>query len=283
MRQIVFESEELSVIKTPGRREDVVFVTFEPLVPGERQPGREGFGEAFFAKRGFTAYHFISESNLWYQYPEMPELLAAIRAEIPPGARVVAYGHSMGGYAAIRFADALRADAVLAFSPQASLTLSWEKRWEMARVRRMWDERVPPRDVRIYAVFDPYNLDRRHIRYLSRRATIEPIRVYFCEHDSIFYAQETGLLERIVLDVAADRVDVADLEYRLWSARHDASTYRNYRQRKSTSAFRRFRYRTLERVIEWRLRARLRRRPDPPQPGGGGEAKPADWRAEPSS
>nr|WP_245404647.1 alpha/beta hydrolase [Ancylobacter gelatini] len=268
------------MIKVPGAREDVVFVTFEPFIPGEREPVRDGFGEAFFAKRGITAYHFISESNAWYQYPEMPELLARVRADLAPGVRVVAYGHSMGGYAAIHFANLLGAETVLAFSPQASIELPWETRWEMAGVRKLWDERPPDPNVRVYTVYDPLSLDDRHIRYIGARAAIEPVRVHFCDHDSVVYAHEAGLLEGMLLDVAAGRLDVPDLEYRLWSARHDTPIYRKYRARKSTSTLRRFRYTCLERVIEWRLRRSLARAP---QPAAAGNEKPAGWRVKTSS
>ena len=65
----------------------------------------------------------------------------AARAAVPEGARVMTYGSSMGGYAALRFARALRADAILALSPQYSIdpaVVPWEDRWRQDGARIAW-------------------------------------------------------------------------------------------------------------------------------------------------
>ncbi|MDQ0509966.1 alpha/beta hydrolase [Ancylobacter amanitiformis] len=255
MRQSIFESAELSVIKVAGERDDVVFVTFEPLNPS-RTDDREGFGESFFARRGFTAYHFLAHTNSWYQLDEMPEALARVRADIAPGTRVIGYGTSMGSYAAIRFSEALKLDTVIAFSPQASVDpqlVRWETRWAPEGARLMWDRNSPRRETKIYALFDPLNLDRRHISRLRREVELEPVHTYFSGHGSIGYVMECGLLESVILDIVGNRFNGAELEARLWRQRASTPTYAKIRGRKRTGILRRFRYYCIERMLDRRL------------------------------
>jgi len=263
LRHSLFESEELSVVKVPGEREDLVFVTFEPLNP-TRRDNREGFGEGFFARRGVTAYHFLAHTNSWYQLDEMAEALARVRADIDahmsPGVCVVAYSTSMGSYAAIRFSQALAVDAIIAFSPQSSVDprlVPWETRWAPDGPRLMWDRNPPRPATRIYVIYDPLNLDRRHVRRLRREADVELVRTYFSGHGSIGFVQECGLLESVIFDIAEDRFDGPALEARLWSLRKSTPTYAKIRARKRTGIFRRFRYWCIERFLDRKLSARV--------------------------
>ena len=253
MRQTLFESEDLLVVKVPGHREDVVFVTFESLQPS-REPGRLGFGEAFFAKRGYTAYHFMPSGNCWYQYAEMPEALARVRADIAAGARVVTYGISMGAYAAYRFSEPLAADAVIAFSPQYSIDprrVWWERRWRTQGRARMWDRKLPRKEAVKHVFYDPLNQDRRHIRGLQREAELDLVRIYFGGHHSSRILQECGLLEGAVLDIGHGRFDSAAFERQVWRQRLASATYHQVRGRKGL--VRRLRYRLAEALIERRI------------------------------
>lgn len=255
MRQTIFESEDVCVFKVQGHREGVVFVTFESFNLDHKQ-GRPGFGEGFFASRGFTAYHFLPSANVWYHYEEMAEALARVRADIPPGTRVITYGMSMGGYAAYRFSGPLEADAVIAFSPQYSVDpwrVWWERRWASAGKSLIWDRQKPRREAAKYVFYDPLNQDRRHIWFLKREAALELVRIYFSGHASIIYVQECGFLESVVLDIAGGSFDIPAFERRLWQRRLASSTYEKVRRRKRTGIFRRLRYLLIERAIERRL------------------------------
>ncbi|WP_428029490.1 alpha/beta hydrolase [Ancylobacter sp.] len=255
MRQVIFESENLKVVKVPGHDDETVFVTFESLRP-DRPDDRKAFGEVFFAKRERTAYHFMPTGNCWYQYPEMPEALARVRADIAESARVVTYGMSMGGYAALRFSEPLRADVVIAFSPQYSIDrwrVWWERRWGSESRSVLWDRQKPRAEAVKYVFYDPLNQDRRHIRGLSREAELDLVRIYFSGHASITYVQECGLLDSAVLDIAEGRFDAARFERRIWQHRLVSATYEKIRRRKSTGIFRRLRYVLIERLLERRL------------------------------
>lgn len=266
MRQIIFESDDVKVVKVPGLRQDAVFVTFESFNPNHK-PDRLGFGETFFSKRGFTAYHVLPSANVWYHYPEMVEALERLRADIPPGTRIITYGMSMGGYAAYRFSDWVGADVVIAFSPQYSINpwrvWWWERRWGSEGNCFIWDRQPPRREAVKYVFYDPLNQDRRHTRRLRREAALETVHAYFSGHATINYVQECGLLEEAVVGIAEDRFDPREFETRLWRRRTGSATYQKMRRRKKTGLFRRLRYLVIERLLERRFGAA-----DPAEPGG---------------
>ncbi|WP_371345477.1 alpha/beta hydrolase [Ancylobacter sp. IITR112] len=255
MRQVIFQSENLTVVKVPGANDDTVFVTFESM-RADWPTGRRGFGEDFFAKRGRPAYHFLPSGNHWYQYPEMPEALARVRADLPPGARVITYGMSMGGYAAYRFSEPLGAEVVIAFSPQYSIDrwrVWWERRWRSQSRAVTWDRQPPRAGAVKYVFYDPLNQDRRHIRALRREGALDLVRIYFSGHASITYVNECGLLESAVLDIAEGRFDAPGFERRIWQRRQVSETYARIRRRKRTGLFRRLRYILIEHLLERRL------------------------------
>lgn len=275
MRQVLFESADLTIIKVEGTRREAVFVTFEPMLP-ERDPARGGFGERFFAKRGFAAYHVLCRANDWYQYPEMEAALAQVRADLPPGARIVTYGSSMGGYAALRFSGWLGADAVIALAPQASVDparAGWEKRWGPAKeAPLLWDHLRPRRQATHYVVYDPFNMDRRHVALLRRETRLVPLHSHYSDHHATEHVHESGLLESLILGVALDDFDPRAWQGELWRRRAGISFYRELRRRKCKGPLRRLRYGLLERLLD----LRYARRGAPQETSQGlGEPRPA--------
>ncbi|MCS0502204.1 alpha/beta hydrolase [Ancylobacter mangrovi] len=233
-------------------RPDVVFVTFESMMP-VRDPDRPGFAEHFLQSRGYSAYHMQPKTNSWYQYQEMAEALAMVREAIAPGTRLVTYGSSMGGYGAYRFSAPLRADKVIAFSPQYSINRFrtwWERRWAADGRPLIWDRQAPHHGGDLFIFYDPLNTDRHHIRGMRREADIRPVRMFFSGHASIAYVQELGFLEKAVLDIAEDRFDAAAFEALLWERRLGSSTYQRMRRRKRTGVLRRLKYALIEARLE---------------------------------
>jgi len=255
VRELVFETDELQVIKVPGHRDDVVFITFEHCLP-EHERGRAGFAEGFLQSRGYTAYHFQPSSNSWYQLPEMTEAMARVRADIAPGTRVVTYGMSMGAYAAYRFSAPLAADSVIAFSPQCSVDpriVWWERRWRYEGKSLIWDRTPPRSEASIYIFYDPLNADRRHIRRMAREARMRLVRICFSGHAAIMYLQECGLLESAIFGAASGELDIPAFEALAWRERDRSPTFHKTRRRKRTGVFRRFRYFCIELMLKRRL------------------------------
>ena len=120
----------------------------------------------------------------------------------------------MGGYAALRFAGALGAEAAIAISPQYSLdrrVVPFERRWrrEAARLRFLpWPDPAPPPAVIFY---DPRGPDGAHAALWAagRPATLVPLP--HAGHPAGMFLVQAGLLGPAVLDVLARRLDAPAL------------------------------------------------------------------------
>ena len=174
---------------------------------------RSGFGEAFFRSRGISAIHVLGRSDDWYQYDDMPLALKAVRVAVAGSDRVMTYGSSMGGYAAIRFADRLGANAVLALSPQYSIDPAktpFDDRWNQDSHRIKWLPEIDGPVVcqcRPVIVFDPKSRDGSHVLRLSKDIQITGIPLPYSGHPATTYLQEANLLEPMILAVLDDTLD----------------------------------------------------------------------------
>jgi lysophospholipase L1-like esterase len=175
---------------------------------------RPGFGENFLSSRQIDALHVIPRDNRWYQYPELPEVASLLCGIAGNYARTITYGSSMGGYAAIRFAGAVGASAALAVSPQFSIDptiVPFENRWlddAQAidfRLERSWS---PDFAGTAYIVYDPSNIDARHVELFARRTRVIPVALHGAGHPCTGFLAEIGLLQPLVLEVAAQTFDV---------------------------------------------------------------------------
>lgn len=102
---------------------DTVVVSFQAALPTDarRPPNTAGYGEPFFTKRRISAIYVNNMLNNWYQSEEMNTVLPLIEKELANFKRVITYGGSMGGWAALTFAKQLNADTVIVFGPQVIL------------------------------------------------------------------------------------------------------------------------------------------------------------------
>ncbi|NUO77847.1 MAG: hypothetical protein HOQ32_17775 [Lysobacter sp.] len=152
---------------------DCLVVSFTPWSELPNPMGL-GWAEKLCESRGWPALHVVPASNDWYQ---SDGALEAVRraAEIARGyARVVTYGSSMGGYAALNFAPMLGASLAFAVVPQYSIDrakVPFETRWaaEAGRIRFAHD-RVDGigRDLRAVLLYDPFvKADARHVDLIA--------------------------------------------------------------------------------------------------------------------
>ena len=205
-------------------------VTFDHYGIG---PGfdRPGFGEEFFRQSGVSAIHVMGRREDWYQYPEMAEALAVVRQATAGADRVMTYGASMGGYAALRFADAAGANAALAISPQYSIDpakVPFETRWQQDSNRIQWLPEIDDQLVcafRPVIVFDPAGEDRHHIRQIEAEIEIASVGLRYSKHPSTTYLVETGLLKPLVFDVLSGAFDAEAFKKEAVLRRRGSSTY----------------------------------------------------------
>ena len=205
--EILYRSDRLEVRRVragDGRHQVVTFDSYhEP--PGLARPG---FGEAFFAHENITAIHVLSFGNDWFQYPETESVLSLIREAGRDAERLMTYGSSMGGYAALRFAAAVGAHSALALSPQYSVNrwrARFETRWaaDRRRIRFIKALEKPIAQIPLMVVaFDQKNdLDCGHFVRLLAEARVEGIPMPFAGHPVGPFLNDIGLLRPLVLSV----------------------------------------------------------------------------------
>jgi hypothetical protein len=213
-RAELFCSDSLRVRFVGGFGRDRLVVTFLPFNdPGHRE--ERGFGELFFEKRRIDAIHFMPADNSWYQYPELPEAAALVRDVAAGYGKIISYGSSMGGYGAIRFGALIGATDALAISPQFSIDpkiAPFEERWpgEAATIDYTLERGLgSPFVDRAFVVYDPRSVDRAHVELYRPTTPIVDLPLVNASHLATWILSDLGLLERLVLDILADRLEPA--------------------------------------------------------------------------
>ncbi|MBU3615458.1 hypothetical protein ICN46_11210 [Polynucleobacter sp. Latsch14-2] len=91
--------------------------------------GNRNGGEIFF-RNGYDVISFKISNGDWFQSlpPDIFEVIKSISLE-RGYQKKVAYGSSMGGFASIAFSRLLELDTAIVFSPQISISESFDQRW----------------------------------------------------------------------------------------------------------------------------------------------------------
>jgi lysophospholipase L1-like esterase len=227
----LFRNGDILVRSVQGFGSDTCIVTFD-CYSDWHTLDRPGFGENFFKGSSIDAIHFISRNNDWYQYGELPEIAASV-SDITKSSyhRVLTYGSSMGGYAAIRFGRIAGAEAAIAISPQFSIdpmTVPFENRWscDAARIDFTLERSLSTEFVATsYVLYDPHDPDRYHVDLFRGRTNVIDISIPYGGHPLTGYLVEAGLLKELVLDIICARLDPARLRCRAREARKSTPQY----------------------------------------------------------
>ncbi len=228
--QDLYRTDNVVVRSIPASDTTRWVVTFDHYSIGHGFE-RSGFGEAFLQAVGLSAIHVMGVREDWYQYPEMPKAMEAVRKAVAGADRVLTYGSSMGGYAAIRFADAAGAHAVLAISPQYSIDPAkapFEDRWLQDSRRIAW---LPEIDgpiscsVRPVVVFDPTGNDGRHAARIAGDIAFQPLPLRHVAHPATTFLAEAGLLQPLLFETLSGEIDIADVRQRTRRLRKTSGVY----------------------------------------------------------
>ncbi|WP_085810587.1 hypothetical protein [Sphingomonas sp. TZW2008] len=221
MQEELFRSPNL-VVRRVGSRGGTLIVTFGSRAD-DLSPDRAGFAEDFLRRTRIDAIHVINRSNLWYQYPDIAEALAHVAATARLYDRAITYGSSMGGYAAVRFAAACRADTAIALSPQISVdprVAPWERRWQADIAHVRFDEAPLVPAKRQYVFYDPHvGGDARHARAIAAAGAATLIPVPGGGHPVGALLVETGALQAALRQIIADSFDPAAMLRQVRQAR----------------------------------------------------------------
>ncbi|MCQ8239647.1 hypothetical protein [Rhizosaccharibacter radicis] len=116
---IIFEGEELVVHHHRGRSQDLL-VTFAPAY-------REDVAQEYYFCRSAVEQHSLNcigintKVRAYYATPEIEDAFRLVEQHAKGRRRIIVLGHSMGGWAALKFSRRLRADRVIVFAPTYSL------------------------------------------------------------------------------------------------------------------------------------------------------------------
>lgn len=117
-KQIIFEDEQIRVIYMPGSSEQLIF-SFGDLIT--RAKGTSINAEKSLQKYGFHVIGIMPKLKSWFPATSMQNMLHAIQDWIAPFKTRIAYGGSMGAYAAIKYSNLLDFKRIIAMVPQYSI------------------------------------------------------------------------------------------------------------------------------------------------------------------
>ena len=215
----LFRSEDLAVRARLRSGTGPCVITFDSYTD-HRTLDRKGFGEDFFDELGIDAIHVLSRQNDWYQHHELLDAAAAVREIVADRERVLAYGSSMGGYAAIRFGGLFGATLAASFSPQFSidpLVAPFERRWigDGARIDFHLERRGIAFTPKCFVFYDPRDADRLHVDLFRAGTELIDVPIPIGGHPCTTILAETHLLRPLILQILrTGEIDDFQTQYR---------------------------------------------------------------------
>lgn len=229
---IRFESPQYLVREHVVSPDQPVYVCFDGWMHARDAEAYHAFGYQFLRSRNLNTIEIVCRRNDWYQSDQAPAAIQAIRAAI--GHRqCFGYGSSMGGYAAINFAEEIGFELVIAFSPQFTVDhtkFPTEHRWDVdvEQIAAFTaDHALTPKAVQAVVFFDPHDrLDAAHVAAIEQRCPgLSCIPVPFGGHISAEFVAATGLLQEIALGLFQGRLDRSDVRMMIRRRRREVGLY----------------------------------------------------------
>ncbi len=167
--------------------------------------GDDYWAARFFEKNALSAIGVVSRTPNWYPQDDMYKAIAAILASTQTR-RVVTYGHSQGGYGALKYSRALGAAAALSFCPQWSINPDDVEQFDRRYTSHFRSElknglRIEQQDLsdNAYIFFDPYDKqDADNAQRLIALPQIRPVRVPFSGHGTVRLVTEGRIANDLI-------------------------------------------------------------------------------------
>jgi hypothetical protein len=230
MTSVLFDSDDIRVLYHPGT-EDTVFVSFSEF--GQRINGTKFWGDSLFASKNASAIGIVPARPNWYPPSKMQAAIELICTQLEklPQAKRILYGHSQGGYGALRYGAVLGADAVVAFCPQYSIAAADVGTFDQRYLEHAPNEpmRLAPEHLagRNYVMADPlHKIDMIHVRTICEMGNVEFIPFPFTGHESVRLVSEASIAWPFLTTIAAEQGRlVAPLRQLVRAHRRDSATY----------------------------------------------------------
>lgn len=216
----LFEGKDLALDVYDGGH-PISIVTFDPrktgLGPSGRIPFEGGFGRGVFSRLGFNEYLVKRSWNHWYQTAEIAAVASIINSHAR-GTRVVTYGASMGGFAAVNFAALLNADSFIALSPLHDIAPDGEARdprpWSERRVLEFTHNLISggqnQRATGYVFYTSGHRHDRPHAELIGRDTDATVVGVEYGGHPCSYFLNDVYGLKRLISEIATGTLDLDD-------------------------------------------------------------------------
>lgn len=179
---------------------------------------RHGWGARRFRAQRVSHLCVKPKSSDWYRNPDLADALMVMRdgGFFDQFETIVAYGGSMGGFAALAYADLVKATTVLALNPQTTLDLAkvpWETRFEEAQLQDWsgpYSDAVGKSDnaKQVLCVYDPFTKrDAMHVARLGQPNLVH-VRAPFLGHGIAQPLNDLGALWRLFTWAKNDEMDL---------------------------------------------------------------------------
>jgi hypothetical protein len=203
---VLLDDEQLRIEHLQrGGQGAALVVTFDPLLYLSAKPP---FGHEFLHKQGLDVVAVRKKTENFYQPLNREAFNAAVVPVADRYPRVVAYGSSLGAYAALYYCRD-QPWTVIASSPRVSVHPAfgdpvWQQRCEWQHER--FDADAPAR-CHAVIIYDPYDaIDRRYLQgeVLPQFAQAEVVRVPFAGHPANNFLADIGYIAPYVRAVLAN-------------------------------------------------------------------------------
>lgn len=205
---------------------------------------REAWGGGYFRYKDISYVGVKPKWNNWYLSPPLDLIIEELKPIIEMYESVITYGSSMGGFAALTYANLLSASKVIAFCPQSS-RLPENCPWENPsrdELKKLHSESIyadavgnysKARDVFIFA--DLHNeRDRLHAHRLEA-GNVSIINTPFIGHSIPSYLNALGIFTDIPISIIEDRFNALDFSKKM-RARRDLKRYFSIMKYKATGS-----------------------------------------------
>ncbi|MCK3779693.1 hypothetical protein MZK49_23640 [Ensifer sesbaniae] len=222
---LIYADENLEVIHRPGAS-PYLLITFNEM---EIQAnGSRYWGQRFCEKADIAALGFISRRPNWFPAASVVKAVEVAAPILRAAPERILYGHSQGGYAALRYRRRFNATTAIAFCPQASINpkaVPYDNRF----LRHFSPDLhanmgIAPDHAagRAYLFYDPFHaIDRRHAERIAQlQAETQLVPVHMTGHGTV--RAFTGTERALALINACRAHDLAALRSLARSARIEA-------------------------------------------------------------
>lgn len=238
MHSTLFQGEDIALDVDFGNH-PISIVTFEArnqnLKPNKTNAFGSGFGPGRFSPMGMNEFIVRRNRNHWYQSPEMIDVIEIVN-RMAIGTKVITYGGSMGGFAAVNFAQMLNADLFIALSPLHDVSPGnrfnderWKADWAHTRYEYNFIRSGACRSAKGYVFFAKNSPDKVHAEAIMESTASILVPLEYGAHPCSFFLNDTYKLKPLVEEIAKGTFDLGRF-YRVLDERTPETHYPYWRQ-----------------------------------------------------